>query len=833
MLEHSNAVEEVSPGSPSFRVMSASSESTPLLPPLQPWHLLEPEDFKDALKRMCDLSCGRGHPELPLAPRVDVDANEPYAEKAIRMLLFCLRMSDHDATDGAAVFRLDRHEGITMKRFRLFWEVYGEFARRASKLMDPSSARGYPHCADYAEFDQLRQLSTTFEVLERIHSVSTTINELVRIRDNANDACIPDDVQAGQWHKSLIQLWNEDEEVKKKSDLEELILYLLKCISTQRYRKRGETVYEEWKIDHAGVRVGTRAWVPAKLHSDRGEEEKHTIKTMILRFLRKEPTYCMWSKYINLRNKRELFQYFEECEEVEFPFLVQNRNLLSFRNGILNTAAGEMGEFYPWVTAHKYVPTSAVAAKYFDAVVDKAWWAQASAVEQGWWHIPTPGLQSILDYQNLGAKIAIEGKSGSEVGLHGAVEGALNRIKTELHDNVEDAVYDARRQPESCLPGHLDRVAAFTEDLLRQIAVLKASVQAGVDAQAGKGEESAERVYSLPGNTGNALPREAQVWVYVFLGRLLHELGAFDAWQIIPFFKGAAGTGKSTIAHIAKHFFDVADVGFLSSNAEKKFGLQSLLGKLIFLCLELKKNIQLDPSEFQSMVSAEEVSVARKNRGAIAKRWTTPGLLCGNEAPGWVDAQGSISRRMAVINFTFRISDGDSDPDLLDRTLREELAAIIVKSNIAYRDMAGRSSGVDIWKLLPKYFRDEKRSMQRDTDPLCGAIWDENMYELFSRDGIEGETRDQYYVLFDAFDADYRRRHRDLLGNSYPPALTRDRYSGPFGEAGLTIEPNTHTPAQVYKLVDGVMREDRFLVGIRLRRASGPSPVTSLSDARI
>ena len=803
-----------------------------LLPPLEQLSQLSDARFREIVKQMADLSCGRGHPELLDSPTVEfAGRDEPFAEKATKMLRFCIKMSAHPPEDSDA-FNIDAHKTITMRRFRYFWDVYAEFALRAARGVDQTtSGRGYPHCADFVDFDQLRHLSMTFEVLERIHSVSTTINELVRIYHNSNDVVIPDEVRTGQWHRSLIHLWNEDEEVKKKTDLEELILYLLKCISSHRYRKKGDTVYEERHIDYAGGRVGTRAWEPADLHSDRGEEEKSSIKTMILRFLRKEPTYGYWAKYINLRNKRDLFQYFEECEEVEFPFLVQNRNLLSFRNGILDTAGGETGVFYPWGVVSRFIPSNSVAAKFFNADVEKSWLAVAGASEQGWWNIPTPGFQSILDYQNFGAKVTCAKADESLSDIHGSVEASLQRMKTELQDSVEDTIYDASRLPPSELPEHIDNVIAHANEMVTQLKELRASTQNEIDKRAKADLEAKERVFRLPGNSGNALPREAQVWIYVFMGRLLHELGKEDAWQIIPFFKGAAGTGKSTIAQIAKHFFDVADVGFLSSNAEKKFGLQSLLGKLMFLCLELKKSIQLDPSEFQSMVSAEEVSVARKNKGAVAKRWNTPGLLCGNEAPGWVDAQGSISRRLAVLNFTFRIKEGDSDPSLLNKILEHELAAIIVKCNIAYRDMASRTTGIDIWKLLPKYFKDEKRSMQRDTDPLWAAIWDESMYELFSRDARENELYEDYYILFDAFDADYKRRHRDLLGNNVPPALVRDKYSGPFDEAGLTIEPNSKTTAHVRKLVDGVWREDRFLVGIRLRRAAPSS--FSTDDPRL
>ena len=34
-------------------------------------------------------------------------------------------------------------------------------------------------------------------------------------------------------------------------------------------------------------------------------------------------------------------------------------------------------------------------------------------------------------------------------------------------------------------------------------------------------------------------------WAYVLFGRLFYDVGEFDDWQIVPFLKGLAGTGKS------------------------------------------------------------------------------------------------------------------------------------------------------------------------------------------------------------------------------------------------------------------------------------------------
>jgi hypothetical protein len=58
-------------------------------------------------------------------------------------------------------------------------------------------------------------------------------------------------------------------------------------------------------------------------------------------------------------------------------------------------------------------------------------------------------------------------------------------------------------------------------------------------------------------------------WLYVLLGRLLYALNDRDSWQVIPFFKGMASSGKSTIVlKVAKQFFEGVDVGVLSNNIE-------------------------------------------------------------------------------------------------------------------------------------------------------------------------------------------------------------------------------------------------------------------------
>jgi len=60
------------------------------------------------------------------------------------------------------------------------------------------------------------------------------------------------------------------------------------------------------------------------------------------------------------------------------------------------------------------------------------------------------------------------------------------------------------------------------------------------------------------------------------------------------------------------------------------------------------------------MVSGEAVQVARKNLTATSKDpWDVPGLLAGNQVPGWVDNAGSITRRIVLFDFRKKVVVGD------------------------------------------------------------------------------------------------------------------------------------------------------------------------------
>lgn len=198
-------------------------------------------------------------------------------------------------------------------------------------------------------------------------------------------------------------------------------------------------------------------------------------------------------------------------------------------------------------------------------------------------------------------------------------------------------------------------------------------------------------------------PEDVCKWMYVMGGRLMYDVGDLDQWQVIPFLKGIARSGKSTlITKVFKKFYETEDVKTLSNNIERKFGLSSIYDAFMFISPEVKGDLCLEQAEFQSMVSGEDISIARKNEKAISVTWTTPGILAGNEIPNWRDNSGSVLRRLLTFNFGKQVQDADPK---LEEKLNEELPAIMCKCVRAYLEYAQKYSDKDIWQVVPDYFK--------------------------------------------------------------------------------------------------------------------------------
>ena len=136
-------------------------------------------------------------------------------------------------------------------------------------------------------------------------------------------------------------------------------------------------------------------------------------------------------------------------------------------------------------------------------------------------------------------------------------------------------------------------------------------------------------------------------------------------------------------------------------------------------------------AEFQSIVSGETVQINAKFKTARAVEWRVPGILAGNEVPGWIDNSGSINRRIVLFEFNRKVDDGDME---LGAKLERELPTIMLKVNRAYLQAVRLHARDNIWKHLPPEMHQSKEDLSENINPLISFLrsgqlsFDKNSY---------------------------------------------------------------------------------------------------------
>ena len=286
---------------------------------------------------------------------------------------------------------------------------------------------------------------------------------------------------------------------------------------------------------------------------------------------------------------------------------------------------------------------------------------------------------------------------------------------------------------------------------------------------------------------------EVSKWMYVMGGRLCFDVNDMDAWQIIPFLKGIARSGKSTlITKVFRRFYNADDVSTLSNNVEKKFGLSSIYNAFMFIAPEVKGDLQLEQAEFQSIVSGEDVSIAVKHEKAKSFEWKTPGVLGGNEIPDWKDNSGSVLRRILTWNFGKQVKNADPT---LENKLDEELPIILQKCIRAYLEYAQKYADKDIWNVVPEYFKTVQKQVATVANTLENFLQSTAVKygsDLFC-------PQKEFVALFNS---------HCQANNLGKPRFTQDFYIGPFSQRDIEVREDILT----YK--GKLCKKQSFIFGI-------------------
>ena len=450
------------------------------------------------------------------------------------------------------------------------------------------------------------------------------------------------------------------------------ILDILNELERQKLRKSREMVCEE-VITEKGYR--TKAWKPVC-----------TIKEKIHEMSDKNTSSDRW-KYATKKPSmvRDVSVHLEECNDVQFPSLTKNRHSWSFRNGVF-VGDSDGIKFYRYGTEEfSKLDRHMVTSKYFDDDFDDY------TGSNDWREIPTPLLDSIMDYQG------------------------------------------------------------WDDDVKR--------------------------------------------WAYIMIGRLTFKLNEADTWQVIPFCKGIAQSGKSTLLnYVVKLFYEPSDVSVMANNIEEKFGLSSIYQANLFIGPEIKHDFRIDQAEFQSLISGEEIQVARKNKNAVTIQWDVPGILAGNETPGFSDNSGSILRRLMLFKFGRQVSDGDAR---LGEKLAKEIGAIMQKCIWAYTEAVAEYGDKLIWKVVPKQFLDWREEIEGQLHTLVG----------FMKTTQLKYDEDKQMPL-----AWFRTKYREYCSSMgvRPRQWKTELYEGPFSQRKLRIGVGT------MEWMGTIKRDQEILYGVTM-----------------
>lgn len=371
---------------------------------------------------------------------------------------------------------------------------------------------------------------------------------------------------------------------------QQFLMHLLNVAATMGYRKKGTAVYQKVRIGD----VDTHAW-----------RVVCNMSEFVHMATRRETNFDMWMAMTSMRSNIPFaIEYLEKSCDYQFPNLVKDRHVFSFRNGIY---LADKDRFIEYDTEeHRDLPSDLVAARFFDMDMPRDVLSQEDPES-----IETPSLQAILDYQDM--------------------------------------------SPELC------------------------------------------------------------GWVYALIGRLIYEVNERDKWQVLPFLKGAAASGKSTILmSVCRNLYEPEDVGVISNNIERKFGLSAVFDKFIFIAPEVKADFGLEQAEFQSMVTGETVQIAIKFQVAKSVVWSVPGIVAGNQNP-YEDNRGSMARRTPTINFTKTVVNGDMD---LGNKIFKEMPAILVKCNRLYNAKVAACGHDVVWRHLPQEFHQMRDELVEDSNSI-------------------------------------------------------------------------------------------------------------------
>jgi hypothetical protein len=275
------------------------------------------------------------------------------------------------------------------------------------------------------------------------------------------------------------------------------------------------------------------------------------------------------------------------------------------------------------------------------------------------------------------------------------------------------------------------------------------------------------------------MDNQARFWLHALCGRMLHNVGSMDDWQVCLYIRGVAGSGKSTILKVLAMFYESDSVGYLMSDGQPIFSDQHLYDKFMNLAMDVDKKTSFNVTRFNSMVSGEHVSVNRKHKTALNIKWSAPLAMASNAQPPWVDVAGNLVRRFVIYLFDNPVR--NSDPRLFEK-LQAEVPFLLIKMARIYLSAIGSHGDQSLWDagVLPDMCHKSRRQYLVATNPIAAFLESEHV-EL-------SPLEETMATVFRRRLTMYTRENGDRGGSAAIGILTAVDHGHLFAMRGCTIE---------------------------------------------
>ena len=211
--------------------------------------------------------------------------------------------------------------------------------------------------------------------------------------------------------------------------------------------------------------------------------------------------------------------------------------------------------------------------------------------------------------------------------------------------------------------------------------------------------------------------------------------------------------------------------------------------------MDTDKGGNIDQAEFQEIVSGGKININIKHKASVMVQWTAPGMLGGNENPGFVDNASSIQRRVVVTRFDQKVENVVTD---LNHQLENEISEILKSCNQHYLRYVKSNHNMDIWKWLPPYFLETQKIMASASNSLH-AFLDSSLL-------IKKDTKFIPMSIFFRHFNDFCKEN-----NFTKPKINVDFYRSPFQKFGVKVVTKAKT-----RYAGILYKNDSILYGIDL-----------------